>query len=156
MFGDTWAFASSIVVLAQVQSTSSHRIIRDFSARLRGFLMIIMQQPRPGDGCDLGENLATEAMTNLAQRGLLGVREHQSAFQLVFQDAVFGSQIFVPGQQLLVHRLCEVGQDARPIHNGLFAPIPCGGDRPKKCTETPPAPLCWPPTTDRPISRFIF
>jgi hypothetical protein len=45
MFGDTWAFASSIVVLAQVQSTSSHRIIRDFSARLRGFLMIIMQRP---------------------------------------------------------------------------------------------------------------
>jgi hypothetical protein len=42
---DPWAFASSIVVLAQVQSTSSHRIIRDFSARLRGFLMIIMQQP---------------------------------------------------------------------------------------------------------------
>jgi hypothetical protein len=43
MFGDTLAFASSIVGLAQVQSTSSHRIIRDFSARLRGFLMIIMQ-----------------------------------------------------------------------------------------------------------------
>jgi hypothetical protein len=45
MFGDTWAFASGIVVLAQVRSTSSHRIIRDFSARLRGFLLIIMQQP---------------------------------------------------------------------------------------------------------------
>jgi hypothetical protein len=26
----------------------------------------------------------------------------------------------------------DQGQDARPIHNGLFAPIPCGGDRPKK------------------------
>ena len=44
MFGDTWAFASSIVVLAPMQSTSSHRIIQDFSARLRGFFMIIMQQ----------------------------------------------------------------------------------------------------------------
>ena len=43
-----------------------------------------------------------------------------------------------------------------PIHNGLFAPIPCGGDRPKKCTGTSPAPLCWPWTTDRPISRFSF
>jgi hypothetical protein len=32
MFGDTWAFASSIVVLAHMQSTSSHKIIRDFSA----------------------------------------------------------------------------------------------------------------------------
>jgi hypothetical protein len=45
MFGGTWAFASSIVVLAQMQSTSNHRIIRDFSARSRGLLMIIMQQP---------------------------------------------------------------------------------------------------------------
>jgi hypothetical protein len=52
------------------------------------------------------------------------LRSIQSAFQLVFQDAVFGGQIFVPGQQLLVHRPCDVGQDARPIHNGLFAPAP--------------------------------
>jgi hypothetical protein len=43
MFRDTWAFASSIVGLAPAQSTSNHRIIRDFSARLRGFLIIIMQ-----------------------------------------------------------------------------------------------------------------
>jgi hypothetical protein len=49
-----------------------------------------------GRPTDLGENLATQAMTNLAERGSLGVREHQSAFQLVFQDAVFGGQIFVP------------------------------------------------------------
>src|SRR5262249_18298697 len=49
---------------------------------------------RPGDGCDLGKNLATQAITNLAERGSLGVREHQSNFQLVFQDAVFGVQIF--------------------------------------------------------------
>jgi hypothetical protein len=27
------------------------------------------------------------------------------------------------GQQLWVHRPCDVGQDARPIHDGLFAPI---------------------------------
>ena len=73
-------------------------------------------------------------MANLAERGSLGVREHQSAFQLVFQDAVFGGQIFVPGQQLLVHRPCDVGQDARPIHNGLFAPIadPSWGRSPQK------------------------
>jgi hypothetical protein len=104
----------------------------------------------------VGENLATQAMTNLAERGSLRVREHQSAFQLVFQDAVFGGQIFVSGQQLLVHRPCEVGQDARPIHNGLFAPISCDDDRPKKYTGMPPAPLCWPWITDRPISRFSF
>jgi hypothetical protein len=47
---------------------------------------------RPGDGCDLGENLATQAMTNLAERGSLGVREHQAAFQMVFQDTVFGGR----------------------------------------------------------------
>ncbi len=71
----------------------------------------------------LGENLTTQAIINLAERGSL-VREHQSAFQLVFQDAVFGGQIFVPGQQLLTHRPCDVGQDARLIHNAPFARSP--------------------------------
>jgi hypothetical protein len=79
--------------------------------------------------------------------------EHHSAFQLISQDAVFGGPIFVPSQQLLVHRPCDVGQDARPIHNGVFAPPPCGGDRPKS-TGTPPPRLCGPRTTDRPTSRF--
>jgi hypothetical protein len=37
-------------------------------------------------------------------------------------------ELFWYAQQLLVHRPCDVGQDARPIHNGFFAPIPCGGD----------------------------
>ena len=60
-------------------------------------------------------------------------RRLQSAFQLVFQDAVFSGQIFVLGQQLLIH--CHVGQDARPIHNGPFALIPCAGDRPKNVPE---------------------
>src|SRR5258705_2603921 len=32
------------------------------------------------DGCDLGENLATQAMTNLAERSSLGVRELQATF----------------------------------------------------------------------------
>jgi hypothetical protein len=35
----------------------------------------------------------------------------------------------------IIERPCDVGQDARPIHNGLFAPIPCGGDRPKNVPE---------------------
>ena len=55
-------------------------------------------------------------MTNLAERGLLGVLEHESTFQLGLQDAVFGRQIFVSGQKLLVYRPRDVGQDARPIH----------------------------------------
>jgi hypothetical protein len=28
-------------------------------------------------------------------------------------------QIFVPRQQLLIHRPANVGKDARPVHNGL-------------------------------------
>jgi hypothetical protein len=96
------------------------------------------------------------AMTNLAERGSLGVREHRSAFQLIFQDAVFGGQIFVPGQQLLAHRPCDVGQDARPIHNGLFAPIPVVPIAKKKMYRNTSGPLCWPWTTDRPFSRFSF
>src|SRR6202158_57611 len=36
---------------------------------------------RPGHSCDLGENLAAQAMTDLAERGSLGVRELQLPFQ---------------------------------------------------------------------------
>src|ERR1022692_2706707 len=76
---------------------------------------------RPGHSCDLAENLAAQAMTDLTERGSLGVRELQPPFQLGFQDAVFGGQIFVPRQQLLVYRPGDIGQDARPIHNGPLA-----------------------------------
>jgi hypothetical protein len=44
-----------------------------------------------------------------------------------------------------------VGQDACPI---LRRPLWWGS--PQKNTGTPPAPLCWPWTTDRPINRFRF
>ncbi len=67
-------------------------------------------------GGDVGQNLATQAMTDLAQHASLGVRELQPTFQLRLEDAVLGSQVFVPRQQLLVHRPRHVGQDARPIH----------------------------------------
>ncbi len=74
-------------------------------------------------------------MTNLAERGSLGenrILKDQLKGRLMLSD---GGQIFVPGQQLLVHRPCDVGQDACPIHNGLFAPILGGGDRPKEVLE---------------------
>src|SRR5437762_3285171 len=45
---------------------------------------------RAGDSCDLTENLAAQAMTDLAERGPLGVRELQPPVQLDLQDAVFG------------------------------------------------------------------
>ena len=81
---------------------------------------------RPRHSCHLGENLAAQAMTDLSQRGSLGVRELQPPLQLRLQDAVLGGQIFVPRQQLLVHRPRDVGQDARPIHQSHpTAPFGC-------------------------------
>ena len=72
-----WAFASSIVGLAQVQSTSSHRIIRDFSARLRSFVMIITRQKsadlsvdkhrKPGGFLDPSPGGAADVQIDLAR-----------------------------------------------------------------------------------------
>jgi hypothetical protein len=56
-------------------------------------------------------------MTDLAERGSLGVRELQPPLQLGLQDAIFGGQIFNPRQQLLVHHPRDEGQNARPIHS---------------------------------------
>src|SRR5262245_45739232 len=44
---------------------------------------------RPGYAGDVGENLAAQAMTDLAERASLGVRELQAAIQLRLHDAVF-------------------------------------------------------------------
>ena len=82
-----------------------------------------------------------------------------AALKLGLQDAVFGGKIFVPRQQLLVYRPHDVGQDARPIHNGPFARSDRRTgviDRPKKCNGPPPEPLCWPWITDRLLGRFSF
>jgi len=65
---------------------------------------------RPGHSCDFAENLAAQAMADLAERGSLGVRELQSTFQLRLQDEVFGGQIIVPRQQFLVHRPRDVSR----------------------------------------------
>ena len=59
---------------------------------------------RPGYGGDVGQNRAAQAMTDLAQRASLGVREIRPTIQLRLEDAVLGGQILVPPQQLLVHR----------------------------------------------------
>ena len=65
------------------------------------------------DSRDLGKGLAAQAMTDLPEHGSLGVRQLQSPIQLALQDAVFRGQIFVPRQQLLIHRPGNVGKDAR-------------------------------------------
>jgi hypothetical protein len=67
-----------------------------------------------------------------------------------------GSQIFVPEPAALGPPSLDVGQDACPTHNGLFAPIPCGGDRPKNVPERLRHRYAGPWTTDRPINRFSF
>src|SRR5215813_1743236 len=76
----------------------------------------------PRYSCDLGEGVTAQAMSDLTERGSLGVREFEPSFQLVLQDAVFGGQIFVPRHEFLIHRPRDVGQDARPIHNGSPCP----------------------------------
>src|SRR5262245_15780625 len=80
-------------------------------------------------------------LMHLAERGLLGVRELPSTFQLGLQDAVFGDQIFVLRQQFLVHRPRDIGQHARPIHNGSpFADRPRRRS-PQNVPDWPPEPL---------------
>src|SRR6202051_507611 len=64
---------------------------------------------RPRDSRDLGKGLAAQAMTDLPEHRSLGVGELQSPIQLALQDAVFRGQIFVPRQQLLIHRPANVG-----------------------------------------------
>jgi hypothetical protein len=64
---------------------------------------------RPGYGRDVGENLAAQPMTDLAEHAPLGVRKLQPTNQLRLEDAVLGGQIFIPRQQLLVHRPRHVG-----------------------------------------------
>ena len=67
----------------------------------------------------LGRRGAAGGCEALRERNLrLGIRELRPAFQLRLEDAVFGRQVFVPRQQLLVHRPRHVGQDARQSLRG--------------------------------------
>jgi len=59
---------------------------------------------RPGDGGDVGQNLAAQAMTDLAEHASLRVRQLRPTIQLRLEDAVLGRQILVPRRQLLIHR----------------------------------------------------
>jgi hypothetical protein len=63
---------------------------------------------------------------------------------------------FVSGHQLLVHRPCDAGQHARPIHKRPLRADPLWWRSPKNCTGTPPPPLCWPCATDRPTAVLVF
>ena len=125
-----------------LDSRSARASTRLRAVELAGDKLAIPSQDgvRPGYGRDVGESLAAQPMTDLAEHASLGVRKLQPTSQLHLEDAVLGGQIFVPRQQLLVHRPRHVGQDARPIHN---RPLPNTDPRdgiigrPQYCMEPP-------------------
>src|SRR5262249_34895928 len=84
----------------------------------------------------------------LAERGSLGIRELQPPFQLGLHDPIFGGQIFVPRQQLLVHHPRDKGQDARPIHSSS-TPADSRLIAPNNCSQRHPAGLRREWTTHR-------
>src|SRR5262249_53144146 len=96
----------------------------------------------------LFKNLAAQSMTDLAERGSLGIRELEPPFQLGLQDPIFGGQIFVPRQQLLVHHPRDEGQDARPIHSSS-TPADSRLIAPNNCRQRHPAGLRREWTTHR-------
>ena len=55
-------------------------------------------------------------MTDLAQGGALGLGQQEPAFQLGFEDAVLGGEIFIAQQELLIDRPGDVGENASPVH----------------------------------------
>ena len=52
----------------------------------------------------------------LEERLLLGVREQQPTVDLFPQNPIFGNQILITKQQLLIDGHRDAGQDTRPIH----------------------------------------
>jgi hypothetical protein len=107
---------------ATLPPTSTSGLIRGLPGLRRAFepsnlrATSLRYQPKMVSGratlATLAENPAAQSMADLGERGSLGVREFQPPFQLGFQDAIFGGQIFIPRQQLLVHHPCNEGQDA--------------------------------------------
>src|ERR1700730_4648516 len=107
-------------------SCSTSRLMRGLPGPRRAFepsnlrATSLRYQPRMVSGRAMvatsARAFAAQPMTDLAERLSLGVREFQPPPQLRLEDAVLGRQVFIPRQQLLVHRPGHVGQDARPIH----------------------------------------
>src|SRR5499426_842438 len=76
----------------------------------------------------VAECLAAQSTTNLAELRSLGVRELRPTLQLASQDLVLSGEIFIPQQQLLIHRPADVGQDACPLHE--LPHLPAGSQWP--------------------------
>jgi hypothetical protein len=62
----------------------------------RQFAVPAQDVVRLGDGGDVGQNLAAQAITDLTQRTSLRVRELRPTIQLRLEEAILGSQTFVP------------------------------------------------------------
>jgi hypothetical protein len=99
-----------------LDSWSARASTRPRAIELAGNKLAIPAQDgvRPGYGGDVGENLAAQAMTDLAERLSGGVRELQPTCQPGLENAVFDGQIFVPRQQFLVHRPGRVRPGCAP------------------------------------------
>src|SRR5499427_4526251 len=105
--GSTWASMLRAIELARDEpSVPSQNGIRQSGSRY------------------IAECLAVQSTTNLAEPRSLGVRELRPTLQLASQDLVLSGEIFIPQQQLLVHRPADVGQDACPLHELPHLPAP--------------------------------
>jgi hypothetical protein len=88
---------------------------------------------RPADGprrepCDPGDDQSRRTWLARRPRASVGLSAGVSGCGFRWPD-------IRSGQQLLVHRPCDVGQDTGPIHNGLFAPIPVVAIAPKNVPD---------------------
>src|SRR5262245_16905012 len=66
----------------------------------------------------VAECLAAQSTTNLADLRSCGVRELLPSLQLACQHLLLSGEIFIPHQQLLLHRPADVGQ-AACLHHEL-------------------------------------
>jgi hypothetical protein len=64
----------------------------------------------------LRQSLPAEAPANFGQTDSLRVRETRSPVDLVPENPIFRHQVFVPKEELLVHRAGDVRQHSLPIH----------------------------------------
>ncbi len=79
------------------------------------------QSPIPGQdrigfgyASNLVERFASKPLSDFAEGDSLRVRKPQSPRQLGSQDPILSGQVFVPQEQLLIHRTANVSQQSQP------------------------------------------
>ena len=110
--------AHSCVIMPQISTPWTCLLLSDAERATLGKIGLGVLRPHPSVCCDVDPDEASTVQPNdnecIEQIEANG-RNTSAAFQLGLQDAIFGGQIFVPRQQLLVHHPRDEGQDARPI-----------------------------------------